>query len=200
MDSFYEKVRISYKGWEVSFLLYAYILENRSLLYEVNNKPLFKLIRDCELSEDKFYIDAMGDVARPELISLLNTVAAEDTVIVRSLVDLADTPAAVVSVLKQFGESGVHVVSIKEDYYEYAKDFHMFSDSLSIFDELAEKKRKLGIERAKADGRMGRKPNKEVKHKVWRLKTAEFSVNEIIDLCGISRSTYYRILKEKKIR
>lgn len=199
MDSISKKGRISCKEREVSCLLYAYILENKSLLYEVNNQPLFKLIRECDLSEDKFYIDDMGDVARPELISLLNTVAAEDTVIVRSLIDLGDTPAEVVSILKRFGEYGVHVVSIKEDYYEYAKDFHILEDALSIFDTLAEKKRKLGIERAKADGRMGRKPNKEAKNRARRLKTAGFSVNEIIDLCGISRSTYYRSLKDKYI-
>lgn len=45
---------------------------------------------------------------------------------------------------------------------------------------------------------MGRKANLEIKNKVLKLKNAGFSISEIIDMCGISRSTYYRILNSIK--
>ena len=61
--------------------------------------------------------------------------------------------------------------------------------------ELTEKKRRLGIDKAKLEGRMGRKSNKEIKERVLRLKVADFPRDEIMKLCGISYSTYYRMIK-----
>ncbi len=169
-----------------------------SLIYEIDNKPLFKLIRDCSLSEGSIYIDKIG-LDRKDLIKLCDTVAAGDTVILRSIVDLADTADEIISILKLFGDIGVEIVSIKEDYYSYKENFNIISDMLILPSELAEKKRKLGIDKARAMGRMGRKSNLMVKDTVCKLKSANFPVNEILDICKISRSTYYRILKEKNI-
>lgn len=181
-------------------MIYAYFLENKSLIYQVNNRALFKLIRDCDLSEDEIYIDAMGNNDRNELRQLCGVAVAGDTVIVRSIVDLADTPSNLLEILKYLGNIGIEVVSIKEDYYNYRENFNVITDILLIPSELAEKKRKLGIDRAKAQGKMGRKADLTVKHRVCKLKQADFSISEILQICKISRSTYYRILKENNMR
>lgn len=181
-------------------MIYAYVLENMSLIYEIDNKPLFKLIRECNLSDKEIYIDTIGNATREELHKLCDVVSTGDTVIIRSIIDLADTPATIINLLKHFGAAGVDVVSIKEAYYDYKINFDMISDVLMMPLELAEKKRKLGIDKAKAQGKMGRKSNLEIKNRVYKLKQADFSMKEILEICKISRSTYYRILKEKNMR
>lgn len=179
-------------------MLYAYVLENKSRIYQVDNKPLFKLIRDCNLHEDDIFIDDMGSLDRIELKLVKNKAVSGDTVMVRSLLDLADTPSLLIDILKYFGDIGVDVVSVKEPYYDYKQNFNSIEDSLRISLELAEKKRKMGIERAKFNGKMGRKANLEIKSKVLKLKKADLSISEIIAMCDISRSTYYRIINSEK--
>ena len=176
-------------------MVYAYILENIMKVCEVDNKPIFKFIKECELPETSIYIDKMGDVTRPELKKLQNIVADGDTVLVRSLLDLADKPDDLISLLNCFGVKNIEVVSIVEPYYKYGDSFLYIKNAFTLYADFSEKKRRLGIERAKAEGRMGRKSDKDIVDKVKRLKKAGFSIQEIVSLCGISRSTYYRMIK-----
>ena len=71
-------------------MVYAYILENVLRAYKVDNQPIFKLIRECDLPETSIFMDKMGDSLRPELQELQSIVADGDTVLVRSLLDLAE--------------------------------------------------------------------------------------------------------------
>ena len=176
-------------------MVYAYILENVMKVYEVDNKPIFKFIKECELPETSLYIDKMGDSLRPELQELQSIVADGDTVLVRSLLDLADKPNDLISLLGCFGDKNIEIVSMAEPYYKYGDSFLYIKNAFNLYADFSEKKRRLGIERAKAEGRMGRKCNENTVDKVKRLKKAGFSIQEIISLCGISRSTYYRMIK-----
>lgn len=176
-------------------MLYAYVLENKCKLYEVDNSPLFKLIQECKLPESNVYIDDMGNDCRPEFELLKSVAVSGDTVMVRSLLDIADAPDDLINLLKFFGDNSIELASTSEPYYEYGKHFNIIADTVSLCADFTEKKRRLGIERATAEGRMGRKVNADTIDKVKRLKTADFSVQEITKLCGISRSTYYRIIK-----
>ncbi len=180
-------------------MLYAYLLENRMKAYSIDNQPIFKMIRECSLEEDAVFIDAVGDGVRNDLNRLISNVKNGDTVIFRSLVDVADTADEIVSLLKMFAEKGVDVVSVVEFTFDLKKNASALFDGFRICSELAEKKRRLGIERAKADGRMGRKVNLEVVDRVQRLRASGFSLSEILKMCNISRSTYYRIIKNEKI-
>ena len=176
-------------------MVYAYILENVLKAYEVDNKSIFKLVKECGLPETSIYIDKMDDSTRPELQNLQNIVADGDTILVRSLLDLADKPSDLISLLNCFGVRNIEVVSIVEPYYKYGDSFLYLKNAFGLYADFSEKKRRLGIERAKAEGRMGRKSDKDIVSKVKRLKIAGFSIQEIISLCGISRSTYYRMIK-----
>ena len=176
-------------------MVYAYILENVMNVYEVDNQPIFKFVRECDLPEASVYIDKMGDATRPELQKLHNIVADGDTVLVRSLLDLADKPSDLISLLDCFGVKNIEVVSIVEPYYKYGDSLLYLKRAFNLYADFSEKKRRLGIERAKAEGRMGRKCDENTVSKVKRLKSAGFSIQEIISLCGISRSTYYRMIK-----
>lgn len=111
---------------------------------------------------------------------------------VRSLADLADTPATLISALQGFEDRGVEVVAIAEPWYTYKDHFEQVACLMGIVAEQAEKKRRLGIERAKDAGRMGRKPSSGRQEQIQKLRSAGLTVKEITKLCGISRSTYYR--------
>lgn len=172
------------------------MLGNEFRIYEVDNTPLFKLIRDCKLSDSSIFINDMGSSCRNELELLKNTVNSGDTIMVRSLLDIADTLDDIVNLLKQFGDKGIEIVSTSEPYYEYDRHFGIVSDVVRICAELAEKKCRLGIARATEAGRMGRKKNEEIADRVTRLRLAGFSVDETTQICGISHSTYYRYIKK----
>ena len=50
----------------------------------------------------------------------------------------------------------------------------------------------MGMQRAKEEGRMGRKIDGRKAEQMRKLRAAGLTVREITDLCGVSRSTYYR--------
>lgn len=179
--------------------LWAYFTENKSSIYTVNNTPLFRLIRDAGVVEDSIFIDDILDSARPELAQLLGVMVANDTIMIRSLADLSDGPVELVRILQEFENRGVEVASVEEPWYDYKSSFEQVSCIVGIAAEQAERKRRLGMERAKAQGRMGRKPYQGKLGQVQKLRQAGLTVREITNLCGISRSTYYRhIGKQKK--
>lgn len=172
--------------------LWAYFLENKSSTYNIDNRPLFCLIRDAALCDDSVFVDDIRDLKRPELAKLFGAVAAGDTVMVRSLTDLADTPTTLLSILQEFDDKGVDVASVNEPWYTYKAHFEQIASTMGIVAEWSEKKRRLGIERAKDAGRMGRKPDDSKKEQIQKLRSAGLTVNEITKLVGMSRSTYYR--------
>ena len=134
---------------------------------------------------------------REELGELLRLVSQDDVVMVRSLVDLADDGTGLLCVLQAFESRGVDVASIEEPWYDYKGAFNKMMGTLKVIDEQREKRRRLGMERAKMAGRMGRKTNKGRREQLQRLRATGLSVREITELCGISRSTYYRNMTKK---
>lgn len=177
--------------------LWAYFLENRSRIYEVDNSPLFELIRDCRLHEDNIFIDDMGG-GREGLNELFGVVQAGDVVMVRSLMDLSDTGGDLVRVLHRFMDLGTEVVSVAECWYEHKDGLKKVECVVGVMEGLAEKKRRLGMEKAKAEGRMGRKADEKKGEQMRKLRAAGLTVREIAELCGVSRSTFYRRVGKNK--
>ena len=173
---------------------FAYMLENTNSTYKIDNQPLMAEIVRNEIDEEKIYIDAVGDGKRPEFNLLLNDIQGGDILYIRSIGDLSDTTGTILYILSSLGEMGVVVRSVCEPQYEYC-NLIVLGYGVKIVRELSEKKRKLGILQATSDGRMGRKVDEDTKDMVVRLKKSGFTVEEITDLCDISRSTYYRYLK-----
>lgn len=171
--------------------LWAYFTTNTKKLFQVNNSAVFSLIQDGQLDDNHIYTDDV-DGGREELGELLDAVKQGDIVMIRSLVDLADSGVELVNALRLFGSKGVEVVSVEEPWYDFVGAFDKVVGTVKILSALTEKKRRLGMERAKMAGRMGRKTNKGRREQLQRLRAAGLPVREITELCGISRSTYYR--------
>lgn len=173
---------------------FAYMLENTNNTYKIDNQPLMAEIVRNDIPEEKIYIDAVGDGKRPEFNLLLNDIQGGDTLYIRSIGDLSDTISSILYILSSLGEMGIVVRSVCEPQYEYG-NYIVLGYGVKVVKELSEKKRKLGILQATSDGRMGRKIDEDTKEMVVRLKKSGFTVEEITDLCDISRSTYYRYVK-----
>lgn len=175
--------------------LWAYFTTNTKKLFQVNNSTIFSLIQDGHLDDEHIYTDDI-DGGRKELDELLEAVKQGDIIMIRSLMDLADGSAELVNILQLFGSKGVEIVSVEEPWYDFAGAFDKVVGTVKILSALTEKKRRLGMERAKMAGRMGRKATKGRQEQLQRLRSAGMSVREITELCGISRSAYYRKMKK----
>lgn len=173
---------------------FAYMLENTNNTYKIDNQPLMAEIVRNEIDEEKIYIDAVGDGKRPEFNLLLNDIQGGDILYIRSIGDLSDTISSILYILSSLGEMGIVVRSVCEPQYEYG-NYIVLGYGVKVVKELSEKKRKLGILQATSAGKMGRKIDEDTKEMVIRLKKSGFTVEEITDLCDISRSTYYRYIK-----
>ena len=173
---------------------FAYMLENNNQTYKIDNQPLMAEIVRNDIPEEKIYIDAVGDGNRPEFNLLLNDIRDGDILYIRSIGDLSDATGTILYILGSLGEMGVVVRSVCEPQYNY-DNLIVFGYGVKVVKELSEKKRKLGILQATSAGKMGRKIDEDTKDMVVRLKMSGFKVEEIINLCDISRSTYYRYVK-----
>ncbi len=173
---------------------FAYMLENNNQTYKIDNQPLMTEIVRNDIPEEKIYIDAVGEGKRPKFNLLLNDIQAGDSLYIRSIVDLSDATGTILYILGSLGEMGVVVRSVCEPQYEYG-NLIVLGYGVKVVKALSEKKRKLGILQAASDGRMGRKTDEDTKDMVVRLKKSGFTVEEITNLCNISRSTYYRYVK-----
>lgn len=179
--------------------VFAYFLNNSNTIYKVKNQPLFLYIEEHMIQDDDIYEDDMG-TERKGLEKLFRSVETGDTIIVRSLVDLADTGKDLVNTLHKFQDKRVDVVSLSQEWYDGAHNLELVEDVVSIITEFSEKKRKLGMEKARKQGRIGRKPMKnrdDIEDKVKESRRIGLSVSETMNYYGISHSTYYRMIHTK---
>lgn len=171
--------------------IWAYFLENTSAFYYIDNTPLFREIQENDIGEESVFVDEIAG-KQVELKKLLEVMEKGDTVLIRSVADLGKSGAEIIDVLQRIERKGVDVASVTEDWYDYQRMFPCMKRVVGIIGELAERKRKLGMERARAEGRLGRKANTEKKEHIRKLRGVGLAPKEICDIVGVSRSTYYR--------
>ncbi len=177
--------------------IWAYFLENTSSLYSIDNTPLFREIKELGIEEDRVYVD---DITKEQVaLKKLEIISRGDTVLVRSISDLGASGVEMMAMLKQIAGKGAEVASMEEPWYDHEKSFPIVEGVVFILAGLAEKKRRLGMERAKAAGRLGRKTDMKKMEQVKRLSSVGLSAKEVCDLVGVSRSTYYRCKRKMKI-
>ncbi len=175
-------------------MVYGYMLENTNSTYLIDNRPLMQAFISYNVAEENIYIDSIDSETRPDFYLLLNVLESGDSIIVRSIADLSDATEMILYILSSFEDIGVNVISVSEPLYNY-NSYMLLEYGVKIAKSVSEKKRLLGISKAVSAGRMGRKIDETVKETVIRLKNAGFTSAEIQKLCGISRSTYFRYIK-----
>lgn len=152
---------------------------------------------------DKIYSEKVTGTQkeRPELNRMFDELSEGDTVVVESLSRLGRSTKNLIELMELFNERGVNLVSLKESIdttTPTGKLLFTLISAISQFERdcLAERT-KEGLAAARARGRKGGRPPTshtalEMARKLYESK--EYTISEITELTGISKSTLYRYI------
>ena len=172
---------------------------------EQNTARQEKIMADLEV--EKVFIDKLSgkNTQRPELKRMLEFVRAGDTVAVESYSRLARSTKDLLNLIDTLAEKDVNFISQKEKIDTSTPQGRLM---LTIFAGLAQFERECTLERqregialAKAEGKYrGRKPiqvdEKKFKEVYDRWKAGELNAVESMRKLELTKSTYYRKVKE----
>ena len=105
----------------------AYVLENTDGVEYRNNKPLFEVINEFKVKDDQIYID--NNYNKPELKRMVQVIKPEDTLLIRSVEDMADTMNDLLIILKKLSGKKITLYSCSEpflcgdEYLEYINGY-----------------------------------------------------------------------------
>lgn len=140
---------------------------------------------------------------RPELSKMLNELTEGSTIVVESLSRLGRSVKNLSELMELLNANGIHLVSLKESIDTTSSTgrllFSLLS-SLSQFErDVLVERTKEGLSAARARGRVGGRPriNKDKINKALCLyNTGQYTVSEITDLTGVTKTTLYRSIKK----
>lgn len=155
---------------------------------------------------DKIYSEKITGTRkdRPELQKMLENLSNGDTVVIESLSRLGRSTKNLIELMELFYDKGVNLVSLKENIdttTPTGKLLFTLISAISQFERdcLAERT-KEGLAAARARGRKGGRPHvsKNMIEKAIKLyNSKEYTLNEIKELTGVSRSTLYRYINAR---
>ena len=149
-----------------------------------------------------------GAKDRPELEKLLNLLGDGDTLIVAELTRVSRSTQDLINIVNRVKEAGATIKSLKDTWLDTTTAQGKLM--LTIFAGLAEFERDLTIERVKdgmktakekgvSIGRPRANVNK-INHAIDLYLTGDYNVPQILGICGGSKSTLYRELRERGIK
>ena len=159
-----------------------------------------------QLGVDEVYIDRMSgkNTNRPELQKMMEYVRRGDTVIVESISRFARNTRDLLELVEKLSAKGVEFVSKKESIDTTTPTGKFM---LTVFGAVAELEREYilqrqreGIAIAKANGvYKGRKPIQppEFESVMARWRNGQITAAEAMRQLGMSKSTFYRRVKEQ---
>lgn len=153
---------------------------------------------------DKMYCEKISGTkkSRPELDTMLSDLEEGDTIVIESLSRLGRSVKNLAELMELFNAKNVRLISLKETIdttSSTGKLLFAILSSLAQFerDVLVERTNE-GLKAARARGRVGGRPKTDetvVKKAVALYNTKQYSIKEITDLTGVSKSTLYRSIK-----
>jgi DNA invertase Pin-like site-specific DNA recombinase len=140
---------------------------------------------------------------RPELNRLKDKVRPGDSIVVESFSRLGRSTKDLIDLVNYFEEANVKIISIKENFDTSTPQGKLMMTVFQAFSQferdLIVERTKEGLKSARVRGRQGGRPKvnaREITKAVNLYKTGQYSVNEIVEMTGISRATLYRYVKE----
>lgn len=174
---------------------WAYVWEVMSKEDRRSNQPIFIRINELNLDDEHAFFDNTTD--RPERAMMFEQLQTGDRLSVRAIQDLADSSRELLDVLQRLSDKGIVLWSCEEPYFSGADYLTIWNRVYEINNFYKEQARKKGYEQARQKGTVGR-PKRiekiEQAVKLYRLKT--FTMEQIEEQTGVSRSTLYRHLKK----
>lgn len=178
-------------------MLWAYILEVSGAEEDRQNQGLFQIIKELEVADEFCFFDMSGTGNRSELKELLHQIQDNDTLVVRSVVDLADTLKEMIDALSVLAEKKITLCSYEESYLCGKSYLNQVTGILSIFQDFNKKKKEQAYKQAVIEGKVGRPSKaKEVEKVIVMFKDGKVSMEQLQALTGLSKSTLYRYIKE----
>lgn len=180
-------------------MVYAYVLENKQTYKYLDNSEVFGAIKVYKMTDEFIFSDPVDCLERPALRQLKEMVRGGDTLVLRSLGDLCNDGKVLIRALEYFHNNGIQLISMREPNYVYNWYIQALCEQMVIEREWKDVKRVKGIEKAKSEGRMGRKSDPaKVMNAIRLYNTESFTIKEIQNMTGVSSSTLYRALKSLK--
>ncbi len=153
---------------------------------------------------DKLYCEKLSGTkkSRPELDRLLKDLQEGDTIVIESLSRLGRSVKNLSELMEIFNEKNVRLVSLKETIDTTSSTGRLL---FTILSSLAQFERDVLVERtneglaaARARGRIGGRPpsdEKALQKAIALYQTKQYTLTEIKEITGISKSTLYRSIK-----
>ncbi|KAB7704408.1 helix-turn-helix domain-containing protein [Bacillus aerolatus] len=139
---------------------------------------------------------------RTQLKSMIDNLKQGDKIIVTQLFALADSTRHLVELLESIEAKGACIQSIKEGIDTSNTQGYQFSDIVKHLVEfqsdVISEKTKKGLHKAKQKGittGRPRKPDENVQRAIIMYESKKYSLNEMKNETGISKSTLYRYLE-----
>lgn len=143
---------------------------------------------------------------RPELNKMLDELQQGDTIIVSELTRLSRSTKDLFKLSEMIENKGANIKSLKESWIDTTTPqgkllFTIFAGISQFERDLISERTKEGLKSARARGRMGGRPFKDKKDVEIALKmydSRDYTCSEIAKATGISRTTLYRYINNRK--
>lgn len=143
---------------------------------------------------------------RPELERMLDALREGDTVVITELTRLGRSVKELFVIIERVHEAGASIKSLRETWLDTTTPqgnllFTIFAGLSQFERDLIRQRTKSGLEDARARGRKGGRPKASSGKVETALKMYDsklHTIEEITVATGISRSTLYRAIKERK--
>lgn len=139
---------------------------------------------------------------RLELERLLDNLREDDTVVITELTRMSRSTKDLFKLVEIIESKGANIKSLKENWIDTTTPqgklmFTIFAGISQFERDLISERTKESLAVARARGRKGGRPKKDstkIELAVKMYKSKEYSIREITDATGVSKSTLYRYI------
>lgn len=143
--------------------------------------------------------------SRPELDAMLQMLRPGDRVVVWKLDRIGRSMKHLIELVEFFDANDVEFVSLQENIDTSTPTgrmlFHIMAALAQFEREMIQERTQAGLEAARARGRKGGRPrvdSEAVQRAIKLYESKEYTVKEIEEMTGVSRSTLYKRLAERE--
>ena len=160
-----------------------------------------------EYGVDEIYEEKITGTSqyRQQLTELLGKLRAGDTLVIWRLDRLGRTVKQLLALAEDFEQKGIHFVSLRENFDTSTPTgkfiFVVFCAMTQMERDVISERTKAGMIAAKKRGRLGgrrAKENKNVERALKMYFSNEFSLKDIKEATGLSKTTLYKYVRERK--
>lgn len=175
-------------------MLYVYVVESKGENEVRSNAELFKIIHREEIQEENIFIDTENS-----LVILIDKLKEGDLLYLNRFEDLIIIEQKFNDLLKELEEKGVQIIALEQEALSGRNYYSAIHEAHKIILNFQENKRQAGYKKACQKGKVGRPQKKDEIEKAIRLyHTNKFSIKEIEEMSGVSKTTLFRHLQVSK--